>query len=310
MPPRGTKNLHKSNHLYSILLGTQRPLLTHTHKNKALACIPPARSWLLLRVMASRGREGYQPARQTVLFLILLQKMGPLGPFLVASRKHRPHHSSIHLYTPRPGYISQRPLLIHTTHKNKALASDRTKPSPASHQLFIEADYCCDSWQAGLVKVVSRVGRQFSSWSSYRRRVRRTRFSWRAESADRILEVSRHRSACEGLNELGNCDRVPRNNGVEADKRFFSYAGDILYFGLFDQLPVSYYCSCHISVPASPDQGHDRLCRRGVGRVFLAGVRPDSPSRRRILLATAPALAGVWWWSWVSAGLIRHASPL
>ena len=37
-----------------------------------------------------------------------------------------------------------------------------------------------------------------------------------------------------------------------------------------------------ITVPASPDQGHDRLCRRGVGRVFLAGVRPDSPSRRRI----------------------------
>ena len=25
--------------------------------------------------------------------------------------------------------------------------------------------------------------------------------------------------------ELGNCDRVSRNNGVEADKRFFSYAG-------------------------------------------------------------------------------------
>ena len=37
-------------------------------------------------------------------------------------------------------------------------------------------------------------------------------------------------SACEGLFELGNCDRVHRNNGVEADKRFFSYAGDILYF--------------------------------------------------------------------------------
>ena len=37
-----------------------------------------------------------------------------------------------------------------------------------------------------------------------------------------------------------------------------------------------------VSVPASPDQGHDRLCRRGVGRVFLAGVRPDSPSRRMI----------------------------
>ena len=37
-----------------------------------------------------------------------------------------------------------------------------------------------------------------------------------------------------------------------------------------------------INVIISPDQGHDRLCRRGVGRVFLAGVRPDSPSRRRI----------------------------
>ena len=33
-------------------------------------------------------------------------------------------------------------------------------------------------------------------------------------------------SAREGLIELGSCDRVPRNNGVEADKkRFFSYAG-------------------------------------------------------------------------------------
>ena len=38
VPLRGTENLHKSIHLQqSILLGTQRPLLTHTHKNKALA---------------------------------------------------------------------------------------------------------------------------------------------------------------------------------------------------------------------------------------------------------------------------------
>ena len=35
-------------------------------------------------------------------------------------------------------------------------------------------------------------------------------------------------------------------------------------------------------VPTSPDQGHDRQCRRDVGRVFLVGVRPESPSRRRI----------------------------
>ena len=35
-------------------------------------------------------------------------------------------------------------------------------------------------------------------------------------------------------------------------------------------------------VPVSPEQGNDRPCRRDVGRVFLAGVRPVSPSRRRI----------------------------
>ena len=148
--------------------------------NKALACIPPARSWLLLRFMASRAREGCQPARQTVPFLVLLQNKGPLGTFFVASRKHRPHHS-IHLYTPRPDYISQRPLLTHT-HKNK-----------------LEADYCCNSWQAGVVKVASLFGRHFSSWSSSCRRwVCRTHFSWRAESTDRIPEVSRHRQCLRG----------------------------------------------------------------------------------------------------------------
>ena len=35
--------------------------------------------------------------------------------------------TSIHLFTPRPDYISQRPLLTHT-HKTKALAFDTTKP--------------------------------------------------------------------------------------------------------------------------------------------------------------------------------------
>ena len=41
-------------------------------------------------------------------------------------------------------------------------------------------------------------------------------------------------SACEGLLALGNCDRVPRNS---------VYTRDILYYALFDQLPVSYCCS-------------------------------------------------------------------
>ena len=43
-------------------------------------------------------------------------------------------------------------------------------------------------------------------------------------------------SACEGLIELGNCDRVPRNS---------VYTRDILYYALFDQLPVS-YCCCSV----------------------------------------------------------------
>ena len=124
--------------VYSSVVSTPRHAKTSSHShpqkqslglrhNKALACIPPARSWLLLRVMASRAREGCQPVRQTVLFLILLQKMGSLDTFLVASRKHRPH-DSIHLTTSSPDHTSQRPLLIHTTHKNKALASHTTKP--------------------------------------------------------------------------------------------------------------------------------------------------------------------------------------
>ena len=129
----------KPSQVYSYVVYTLSHAKTssHSHRqkqslglrpNKALACIPPARSWLLLRAMASRAREGCQPVWQTVLFLILLQKkMGPLGTFLLASRKHRLHHT-IHLYTPGPDYIWQIPLLIHTTHKNKALASDTTKP--------------------------------------------------------------------------------------------------------------------------------------------------------------------------------------
>ena len=68
------------------------------------------------------------------------------------------------------------------------------------------------------MKVVSLFGRQSSSWSY--RWVRRARLSWRAESTDRIPAVSRHHQCLQGLIELWSCDRVPRNNGVEADKCF------------------------------------------------------------------------------------------
>ena len=40
--------------------------------------------------------------------------------------------------------------------------------------------------------------------------------------------------------------------------------------------------------PRLPTHGHDRPYRRDVGRVFLAGVRPDSPSRRRIPSCCCP----------------------
>ena len=55
-----------------------------------------------------------------------------------------------------------------------------------------------------------------------------------------------------------------------------------MYYTTNDTLPISSNIYIYIFVPASPDQGHDRPCRRDVGRVFLAGVRRDSPSRRRI----------------------------
>ena len=42
------------------------------------------------------------------------------------------------------------------------------------------------------------------------------------------------------------------------------------------------YCIALYTFPRLPTHGHDRPCRRDVGRVFLAGVRLDSPSRRRI----------------------------
>ena len=62
------------------------------------------------------------------------------------------------------------------------------------------------------------------------------------------------------------------------------------YFTIFCPNTILYYLSyialyIYIYIPPfprCPNHGHDRPCRRDVGRVFLAGVRPDSPSRRRI----------------------------
>ena len=75
------------------------------------------------------------------------------------------------------------------------------------------------------MKVVSLFSRHFSSWSSYRRWVRRACFRGEQKAQTASQKSPGTASACEGLIGLGNCDRVPRNNGVEADKRFFSYAG-------------------------------------------------------------------------------------
>ena len=73
------------------------------------------------------------------------------------------------------------------------------------------------------MKVVSLFGRQFSSWSSYRRLGPSGTF-FVASRKHRPYPRSLAGTACEGLIELGSCDRVPRSN-IEADKIFFSYAG-------------------------------------------------------------------------------------
>ena len=48
------------------------------------------------------------------------------------------------------------------------------------------------------------------------------------------------------------------------------------------------YYLYRVHIPRLPTHGHDRPCRRDVGRVFLAGVRPDSPLRRRIPSSYCP----------------------
>ena len=70
-----------------------------------------------------------------------------------------------------------------------------------------------------VVKVVSLFGRQFSSWSSYRWSVGHvSRGEQKAQTASQQSPGTA--SACEGLIELGSCSRVPRNNGVKADRVF------------------------------------------------------------------------------------------
>ena len=115
--------------VFCILLApdyiSQRPLLPHTHKSKALADIPSARSSLLLQHIASKAREGCQPVRQT------------------SSLPGPPTDGSV-------GHVSRG--------KQKAQIASQQSPGTAR--------------------------------------------------------------ACEGLIEQGSCDRVPRNNGVKADRDF------------------------------------------------------------------------------------------
>ena len=83
------------------------------------------------------------------------------------------------------------------------------------------------------MKVVSLIGRHFSSWPSYRRWVRRARPRGEQNAQTASQKSPGTASACEGLVELGSCDRVRRNNSVEADKRFSrmpEVTRDILYF--------------------------------------------------------------------------------
>ena len=76
-------------------------------------------------------------------------------------------------------------LLGPTTHRKDHFSLTPTK----------EAHYCCNTYQGNKQRsrrLPACSADQYSSWSSYRW-VRRTRFSRRAESTDRISTVSRHR---------------------------------------------------------------------------------------------------------------------
>ena len=69
------------------------------------------------------------------------------------------------------------------------------------------------------MKVVSLFGRQLSCWSFYRGPVGHvSRGEQKAQTASQQSPGTA--SAGEGLVELGSCDRVPRNNSVEADRGF------------------------------------------------------------------------------------------
>ena len=129
---------------------------------------------------------------------------------------------SIHLhsvvYTPRTDYISQRPFLPHT-HKSKVVASDTTKRQPTSHQL--EAHYCCNTCVASKAREGCQPVRQTSSLPGPPTDGsvgHVSRGEQKAQTASQ--QPPGTASACEGLIEQGSCDRVPRNNDVEADRGF------------------------------------------------------------------------------------------
>ena len=102
--------------------------------------------------------------------------------FFGASAWHRkpPQVYSSVVYTPRHAKTSS-----HSHPQKQSLGLQHNKALaftlPARSWLLLRV-----IWQAGLVKVASLFGRQFSSWNSYIRWACWARFSWRAESTDRI----------------------------------------------------------------------------------------------------------------------------
>ena len=97
----------------------------------------------------------------------------------VAQKTSTSLYSSV-VYTPRHAKTSS-----HSHPQKQSLGLRHNKGlaciPPARSWLLLRA-----IWQAGLVKVASLFGRQFSSWTSYRRWARWAHSSWRAESTDRI----------------------------------------------------------------------------------------------------------------------------
>ena len=123
------------------------------------------------------------------------------------------------LYTPRPDLISQRPLLPHTQNKKQSLSLRHNKELayiPSARSSLLLQYMASKARREGCQPVRQTSSLSSSPTDGFIRHV--SRGEQKAQTASQQSPGTA--SACEGLIEQKSCDRVPRNNGVEADRGF------------------------------------------------------------------------------------------